>query len=425
MTEVVHSIDEMKERVAVANSAETEAERIEKLCELALHPADLGLDQLDPFSPEYRNLVLRMYREVSGRSLYAPREHELSPYLDEVPDTRPNYYSAGTTKFTGQILLAMGGILELLDLKPGQKMLEYGSGEGGIALEAAKCGVDVTVVDIEPKYLRLIERRARLADAQIKTIEGEFGHETGEQFDVVLFYEAFHHCLDHLEVAQRIRGMLKPGGRLILSGEPVIGPHNEQWRSSVPYPWGLRMDGLSFRAIQTFGWLELGYDHDYLIEMLDRAGYDVEFRASPATARADCYIARAKSPFGIQPERYLTQIGSQSEISGRPAFCQPEGASGFLMYGPYADLYAGKYEISLIVTWEAREDESPLILDMVSSAGAREHWREEIIPGRKAGRQIVQRKFELSEVARGAEIRVQVSGDRSWAITVPIIKKEL
>jgi hypothetical protein len=89
--------------------------------------------------------------------------------------------------------------------------------------------------------------------------------------------------------------MLKPDGRLILAGEPVIGPHNEHWRTSVPYAWGLRMDGLSFRAIQTYGWLELGYDHAYLMEMLGRAGYDVEFRTSPATDRAHCYIARPKS----------------------------------------------------------------------------------------------------------------------------------
>ncbi|MGN6589948.1 MAG: class I SAM-dependent methyltransferase [Sphingomicrobium sp.] len=412
----------MKERVAFANSAETEAERIEKLCELALRPAELGLDQLDPFSPEYRELVLQMYQEVSGRPLYSPREHELSPYLDEVPDTRPNYYSAGTTKFAGQILLAMGGILELLDLKPGQKMLEYGSGEGGIALEAAKCGVDVTVVDIEPKYLGLIERRAKLADVPIRTIEGEFGHETGEQFDVVLFYEAFHHCLDHLEVARRIRGMLKPDGRLILAGEPVIGPHNEQWRTSVPYPWGLRMDGLSFRAIQTFGWLELGYDHDYLLEMLDRAGYDVEFKSSPATARADCYIARAKRPFGSQPERYLSHVGSRTEVEGHHAFRQAEGADGFLMYGPYEDLPVGSYEISAVASWGASDEESSLTLDMVSSAGASEHWREQIVPGREEGTQTVQCRFEISDVARGAEIRAEVRGARNWAITIPLIK---
>lgn len=290
MITICKTIEEMKAAVAIANSADTEGERIDRLCAIALEPTDLGLNQIDPFSSEYRDIVLAMHAEVSGRALYSPQEHELSPYLDEVPDTRPNYYSTGSTKFAGQILLAMGGVLEVMDLKPGQKLLEYGPGEGGIALEAAKCGVDVTVVDIEPKYLGLIARRAKIADTSVRTIRGEFGHSCG-QFDVVLFYEAFHHCLDHMKVAQDIRGMLRSGGRLILAGEPVIGPHNEHWRSSVPYPWGLRMDGLSFRAIQTYGWLELGFDHSYLMDMLDRAGYEVTFRRSLATDRANCYIA--------------------------------------------------------------------------------------------------------------------------------------
>ena len=291
MIEVHNTIADMKAAVAIANSANTEAERIERLCAIALKPVDVGLDQLDPFSDEYRERVMKIYHQISERDIYSAAEHELSPYLADVPDTRPNYYSAGTTRFAGQILMAMGGILEVLDLKPGEKLLEYGAGEGGIALEAAKCGVDVTVIDIEPKYLGLIERRAALADTRVNTIQGEFGHDAG-QFDVVLFYEAFHHCLDHMRVAERIRGMLRPGGRLVLAGEPVIGPHNEHWRTSVPYPWGLRMDGLSFRVIQTYGWLELGYDHDYLIEMLSRAGYSVEFRHAPANERASCYIAR-------------------------------------------------------------------------------------------------------------------------------------
>jgi len=191
-----------------------------------------------------------------------------------------------------EILVAMGSILQTLALKPGQRLLEYGVGEGGIALEAAKCGIDVTVVDIEQRYLSLIDRRAKMADVEVKTVLGEFGALAGSNFDVVLFYEAFHHSLDHMAVAKKITTMLAPGGRLILAGEPVIGPHNEHWRSSVPFPWGLRMDGLSYRAIKTYGWMELGFDHNYLMEMLGRAGYSCEFLKSAATDRANCYVAR-------------------------------------------------------------------------------------------------------------------------------------
>lgn len=170
----------------------------------------------------------------------------------------------------------MGAILQMLDVKPSQRLLEYGTGEGGIAIEAAKCGVDVTFVDIEQRYLSIIEHRAAAAKVSVVTRLGEFGCITDGAFDVVLFYEAFHHSLDHFEVARGIRKILAPQGRLILAGQPVIGPHNEHWRTSVPYPWGLRMDGVSFRAIKAFGWMELGFDHNYLIEMLKRACYHYE-----------------------------------------------------------------------------------------------------------------------------------------------------
>lgn len=292
---VLKSIPEMEAAVEAVSKLETEAERIQALCDVALEPVESGLRSLDPFSPEYRQAVLDIYLRVSGKSTYRAELNELSPYLTAIEDERPGHYLAGNTAYAGGVLVAMGAILQTMNLKPGQKLLEYGTGEGGIAIEAAKCGVDVTVVDIEQRYLSIIERRAAAAKVSITTRLGEFGCVTDGAFDVVLFFEAFHHSLDHFEVARGIRKILAPGGRLILAGEPVIGPHNEHWRSSVPYPWGLRMDGVSFRAIKAFGWMELGFDHDYMMEMLRRTGYDCELRLSPADAKANCYIATPRS----------------------------------------------------------------------------------------------------------------------------------
>ena len=282
----------MDAAVAIANSSDNEADRIKALCDLALEPPDMSFRSLDPFSEEYRSAVLRIYSQISGRAEYRAREHELSPYLTEITDGRPGYYLAGSTAFTGDILVSMGALLQTLALRPGQRLLEYGVGEGGIALEAAKCGVEVTVVDIEQRYLSIIDRRAKAAGVEVKTVLGEFGTDAGTDFDVVLFYESFHHALDHMAVAVGIRKMLGPDGRLIFAGEPVIGPHNEIWRSSVPFPWGLRMDGLSYRVIKEYGWMELGFDHAYFMEMVRRAGYSCEFHQSALTARANCYIAR-------------------------------------------------------------------------------------------------------------------------------------
>ncbi len=308
---IYNDIVSMQAAIEEINTLGTEAERIPELCKLAYSPNVGEMAQMDPFSAQYREKVLEVYESVADRKDYRPAENELAPYLSEISDLTPGYYLAGSTTFVGDVLTAMGQVLKHLDAKPGQRILEYGAGEGGIALEAAKAGCEVTVVDIEPKYLELIARRAEAANVSVRTVVGEFGHDVGGGFDRILFYEAFHHALDHAKVARQLNGMLAPGGYLVLAGEPVFGAHNEHWRATLPYPWGLRLDGLSFRAIQTYGWMELGFDEGYLVEMLTRAGFHTQYHPNLATDRAAAYIAH---PYGDE-----LSIGSTFAIaaSGR------------------------------------------------------------------------------------------------------------
>jgi 2-polyprenyl-3-methyl-5-hydroxy-6-metoxy-1,4-benzoquinol methylase len=290
--QLFHDLPSMQTAVSSINAREYESQRIEGLCEIAYCPNVDDMIQLDPFSAAYKTKVVEVYQSVAKRSQYSPDQNELSPYLDSVSELRPGYYTSGSTAFVGDILTAMDQVLISLNAKPNQKILEYGAGEGGIALEAAKAGCEVTIVDIEPKYLALVERRAKAAGVNIRTVLGEFGCDCGQGFDRILFYEAFHHALDHANVAAKLHSMLAPTGYLVLAGEPVMGAHNAKWRPTLPYPWGLRLDGLSFRAIQTYGWMELGFDESYLVEMLMRAGFLVQFHPCAATTRGSSYIAR-------------------------------------------------------------------------------------------------------------------------------------
>lgn len=310
--QIYSDLASMQAAVEAINALDSESERIPELCKIAYSPFVGEMTRMDPFSVDYREKVLEVYEAVANRKDYAPAQNELSPYLSQISDLTPGHYLAGSTTFVGEVLTAMGQVLKHLDAKPGQRILEYGAGEGGIALEAAKAGCDVTVVDIEPKYLELIARRAKAGGVSIRTVVGEFGHDVGGQFDRILFYEAFHHALDHAKVAQRLAGMLAPGGYLVLAGEPVVGAHNEHWRATLPYPWGLRLDGLSFRAIQAYGWMELGFDESYLIEMLLRAGFRTKYHPNAATDRGSAYIA---VPYGDE-----LPIGSNIPLAafGRP-----------------------------------------------------------------------------------------------------------
>ncbi|MEM7358028.1 MAG: class I SAM-dependent methyltransferase [Pseudomonadota bacterium] len=266
----------------------SEQARIAELCEIAFDPGFEEFADLDPFSEEYKCLAIDLYKRVSGRSDYNPEINELAPYLETGPVKDQKYES---TALLGDYLTSVGQVLVTLNASPGQHVLEYGAGEGEIALQAASAGCRVTVVDIEARYLKLISASAKARQVEISTVQGEFGHDCG-RFDRILFYEAFHHCLDHIEVSQKLRTMLNPGGYVVFAGEPVIGDHNEQWRPSLKYPWGVRLDGLSFRAIRTYGWMELGFDQDYFVEMLMRAGFLVEYHHCSWNPRASAYIAR-------------------------------------------------------------------------------------------------------------------------------------
>ena len=59
---------------------------------------------------------------------------------------------------------------------------------------------------------------------KIDTIEGEFLDisRLDQHYDAVLFYESFHHSLEHGELLRSVRTRLNKGGRVYFAGEPII-----------------------------------------------------------------------------------------------------------------------------------------------------------------------------------------------------------
>lgn len=248
----------------------------------------------DPFDQDYHDRVVKFWAQLSGRVDYDPRRDELSPYVAPASSLlSPSFYASGDSRHAGEFLLAIGFILQQLDLKRGDSLLEYGAGEGQIAMHAVRLGCDVSVIDVEQRYLDCITLQARSFGAEIAVQQGVFGDAFGDgkTFDRILFFEAFHHALDHARVLRRLHDHLKPGGRVVFAGEPMIergGP----WTHVVPYPWGPRLDGLSINAMRIHGWCELGFRTDYFIEALLRSGYLCTFEPCALTAAGNCYVAR-------------------------------------------------------------------------------------------------------------------------------------
>lgn len=277
------------ERVDI-NSAE-DMQRLSTI-RLALPGAE-RLSRLDPFSREYREAALSLYAEIRGAEGYHPERDEKSftnPVSNLFLETSPwNYKDTG---YFSEFLLSWGHILRLMDLKSGGTVLEYGPGSGQILLALARLGVEVFGVDIDDAWLSLIERQADQIGVRVNLERNFFGKGfEGKTFDRILFFEAFHHSPDFMDLLRELRGRLNPGGYIVFCGEPIL------WRTtdSVPYPWGPRLDGASVYCIRKQGWMELGFTHDFFIEALRRTGYDVTFHPFHGCGRAVAYTARPGS----------------------------------------------------------------------------------------------------------------------------------
>lgn len=288
------SFEEIDQTIAAANAAGTELEAVEALCRsYAGLPAGMDyIARLDPFSREYRDAMLRVLALVTRRPDYQPARDEAANYLPASAEGHvPSVHAQGDSTWLGEFLLSYGSILKAMEVKRGARVLEYGAGEGQIAIQLARMGCDVTVVDIERRYLEIIRREATDLHTSVTTLHGQFGDApTGATYDRILFFEAFHHALDHQAVLPRLRERLAPGGRILFAGEPIMEDGN-YWSPVLPYPWGPRLDALSLRAMRHNGWCELGFARSYFVEALMRAGFVTRFHRSAATDRGSAYIA--------------------------------------------------------------------------------------------------------------------------------------
>lgn len=259
---------------------------------LELLPGNNVLAQLDPFSPEYRLAAIRLYEQISGIENYKPSINELAPDFDIAGSVRsPIPYRYSSSKVVGDFVASFGWILQALDVKAGDKVLEYGAGEGQLSIMLARMGVDVAVIDIDERYLKAIDAQCASLGIHIELKQGEFGDGfEGKKFDRILFFEAFHHALEHQDVIKKLKSYLREGGSVVFSGEPIVTAGSSE-ALFVPFPWGPRLDGLAVRSSNKFGWCELGFQQGYFVEMLMRAGWLVRYLPCPITGRGHTYIA--------------------------------------------------------------------------------------------------------------------------------------
>jgi phospholipid N-methyltransferase len=219
----------------------------------------------DPWSPEYSAKVFELYEFLHGKPYSV--SNEVSEFDFETHVQSPFPYNTGSSATVGAHLMGIGHVIRTLDLPAKSRVLELGPGWGNTTLALAQMGHDVTAIDIEVNFVKLITERAARVGAVIDARQGDFAmmKELEPGFDAVLFFESFHHAANHLDVLESLDRIVKPGGRVLFAAEPIS--------DIFLHPWGLRLDGESLWAIRKHGWLELGFRPDYFEKTLAHFGW--------------------------------------------------------------------------------------------------------------------------------------------------------
>jgi SAM-dependent methyltransferase len=144
----------------------------------------------------------------------------VDPFADLKTRQREMWASfAPTAAFTTPVAARL---VEFAEVKPGESVLDVGTGTGVVAITAARVGASVTGLDLTPALLDFARENARVARLAVTWFEGDAENLPFRdgQFDVVL--SQFGHMFaprPDVAVAE-MRRVLKPGGRVAFATWP-------------------------------------------------------------------------------------------------------------------------------------------------------------------------------------------------------------
>jgi 2-polyprenyl-3-methyl-5-hydroxy-6-metoxy-1,4-benzoquinol methylase len=246
--------------------------------------------ELDPMSGEYFAQQMRLWKAL------AAVDREYSAHLDEAEEwvadvdaiRRPGFYiwrTEGAIAAASDHVIATAMLMKHSGLEAGMWALEYGAGFAQTALAFARMGVNVDTVDISATFCRYVQEQAEFFRVNLTPFRSLFGDNPrgGKKYDLIWFYESFHHCVDFKSVVGRLKHHLNANGKILLAGEPIV----RREYAAVPYPWGLRLESEVVATMRRFHWCELGFSEDFIVNLFINNGYIAE--------RIDCPI----STFGI------------------------------------------------------------------------------------------------------------------------------
>jgi ubiquinone/menaquinone biosynthesis C-methylase UbiE len=121
-------------------------------------------------------------------------------------------------------------VLDLVDPRPGELVVDIGAGMGPATVAAARRGAQVIAVDPTPYMRRILalRRLAQRARDRIRVSEGSAEHlPCGEaSCDAAWAVNSMHHWTDVEHAVREIARVVKPGGRIVLVDEDFEDPRH-------------------------------------------------------------------------------------------------------------------------------------------------------------------------------------------------------
>jgi 2-polyprenyl-3-methyl-5-hydroxy-6-metoxy-1,4-benzoquinol methylase len=287
---------------------------------------EYSYDCTDPYSPEYKQEVLSLYRRLTAESYTPMNELTSTKQTADQFDVGYPWVTQNLEVISQEMAKVVQAMRALHSCQlAGGKLIEFGAGWGNLAIPLAKSGQKMTVVDIDDGFLRRITKIAAKDGLEIKCMKGDFlkvAKSITEKYDAVIFQSSFHHCLDFSSILDVIRDrLLSDTGSIFFFSEPI--------HKDFSFPWGLRYDGESLWAIMCNKWLELGFDQDFFLDLMLRKGFLVsKVEAIPGLVGEGWIASRGSSgiPFEnlILPSFHSDSFHSSDTSEGHGRFCREE-----------------------------------------------------------------------------------------------------
>jgi trans-aconitate methyltransferase len=137
------------------------------------------------------------------------------------------------------------GVLELLDTKPGERILDLGCGTGHLTAQIAEAGAHVVGVDRSPEMIR--QAKERYPSLRFEVMDAR-EIALNENFDAVFSNATLHWINEPKRVIVSIKNLLRSGGRFVAefggkgnTGELLMAVQHAWAKLGLawpaPHPW--------------------------------------------------------------------------------------------------------------------------------------------------------------------------------------------